>query len=205
MFLPSITPDEINRLPLAAFNGRAVIISSPEKLTPELIDHFNRADIIGFDTETKPSFQVGKRHKTALLQISTDTTALLIKLQQVGLPIPIAELLENPNITKVGAAVKEDIRGLQKFRNFEPHGFIDLQQLVPVFNIQDKSVRKLTAIILGRRISKSMQLSNWENANYSEPQISYAATDAWICRRMLLELQRVAPEEVKLWYSQHSA
>ena len=48
----------------------------------------------------------------------------------------------------------------------------------------------MAAIILGIRISKTQQLSNWEAESLSEAQCKYAATDAWVCREMYLKLLR---------------
>jgi ribonuclease D len=57
------------------------------------------------------------------------------------------------------------------------------------WGIKDKAVKKMAAIILGVKISKAMQLSNWEADELSPAQQLYAATDAWICREMYLKLQ----------------
>ena len=73
---------------------------------------------------------------------------------------------------------------------FEPSNFIDLQKIVWEYGIKDKSVKKMSAIILGVRISKTQQLSNWEAEILSEQQRLYAATDAWICREMYNKLMK---------------
>jgi ribonuclease D len=98
-------------------------------------------------------------------------------------------LLGNPGILKIGAAIHDDIRGLQEYRRFIPKGFVDLQRLAPEYGIEEKSVRKMSAIILKKRVSKSQQLSNWESAHLSEAQLRYAAIDAWICREMYYKLK----------------
>jgi ribonuclease D len=159
-----------------------------------VIDHYDDFEIIkprlihetllGFDTETKPCFKKGHYHPVALLQLSTREQAFLIRLNKVHLPEFIIEILEDTNITKVGVALKDDLNALNKIVPFEPDGFIDLQQFVKQFGIEDNGLKKLVANILGFRISKKSQTSNWEQEELSREQLEYAATDAWVCRQM---------------------
>ena len=100
----------------------------------------------------------------------------------------LCSILANQKIVKVGEAVHDDIRGLQKYRHFEPASFVDLQRIVGDYGIRDKSVKKMSAIILGLPISKVESLSNWEADRLSEAQVLYAATDAWVCRQMYMKL-----------------
>ena len=109
--------------------------------------------------------------------------------------------MSNPRIIKVGAAVHDDVRGLQYYRRFDAKGFVDLQKIAYEWGIRDKSVKKMAANILGVRISKSQQLSNWEAEQLSAAQQMYAATDAWVCREMYLKLLQsekhpLTPEEL---------
>ena len=195
MFQPTITPEEIESLELAAFPGRIHVITQPGPDLDHAIEHLSAQRFIGFDTETKPVFQAHQpRHHTALLQLSSETEAFLFRLQELGLPDEIAGVMADPYITKIGAAVHEDIRGLQHYCPFEPHRFMDLQSFGSEYGIQEKSVRKMAAIILGCKVSKAQQCSNWEADPLSEAQLLYAATDAWICVKMykaLLASERV--------------
>ena len=159
---------------------------------------FNRAiaylrsqKIIGFDTETRPCFtQDQPRYGVALLQLSGPEKAFLFRINKIGMHRRLCNILANPKIMKVGAAVHDDIRGLQKHRQFVPAAFVDLQKIVWEWGIRDKAVKKMSAIILGYRISKTQQLSNWEAETLSESQCRYAATDAWVCREMYLKLMK---------------
>jgi ribonuclease D len=126
----------------------------------------------------------------ALLQLSGQSRAFLFRLHQLGVPQKLADLLSNKGVLKIGAAVRDDIRGLQEYNKFEPGGFVDLQKMTEDFGIEEKSVRKMSAIILKKRVSKSQQLSNWENFKLSPAQMKYAATDAWICCEMYNRLKR---------------
>ena len=185
MFRETITPEEIEQMELAAFPGRISVITGPGAELDHAIEHLGAQRIIGFDTETKPIFQPHQpRNHTALLQLSSETEAFLFRLHPLGLPQAIADLMADPGITKVGAAVHDDILGLQHYLAFKPHRFMDLQHFGERYGIKEKSVRKMAAIILGCKVSKAQQCSNWEADPLSEAQQLYAATDAWICVKM---------------------
>ena len=189
MFIESITPKEMEKLEFASFPGKIYVIDSVGAEFNRAIAYLRSQKIIGFDTETKPCF-VPKvpRNKMAILQLSGHDKAYIFRLQQVGVPPKLAALLGNPKVLKIGAAVHDDIRGLQEYRRFIPKGFVDLQRIAPTYGIEEKSVRKMAAIILKKRVSKSQQLSNWESSHLSEAQLRYAAVDAWICREMYYKL-----------------
>lgn len=189
-FARNVTTAEIEVLEQAGFDGTISVVSDTDDVFNEAIEYLSSQKVIGFDTETKPCF-VPKvpRNKMAILQLSGDERAYIFRLQQVGVPTKLAGLLGNPFVLKVGAAVHDDIKGLQEYRPFTPKGFVDLQKLAPEYGIEEKSVRKMAAIILKKRVSKSQQLSNWESAQLSEAQLRYAAVDAWICKEMYHKLK----------------
>ncbi len=178
-FQKSITKDEINDLPLEAFEGEIVIIDSDEGLE-EAVDYLKQFPVLGFDTETKPSFTKGSGNPVALLQLSSSEKSFLFRLNRIGLPFPIIDLLSDPEIIKVGAAIKDDIHGLQSIIDFDGNSFLELQQYVLSFGIENFSLKKLAAIVLQIRISKRQQVSNWEATELSVGQLRYAATDAWV-------------------------
>ena len=185
MFQETITPEEIELLDLAAFPGTIHVISQPGPDLDYAVEHLSSQRLIGFDTETKPIFQAHQpRNHTALLQLSSESEAFRFRLHDLGLPQAVADIMANPYITKIGAAVHDDIRGLQHYCPFEPHRFMDLQSFGEEYGIKEKSVRKMAAIILGCKVSKAQQCSNWEADPLSEAQQLYAATDAWICVKM---------------------
>lgn len=180
-----ITSEEIEKMEFATFSGQIQVIDKADGKFHEAIRYLSHQPMIGFDTETKPCF-VPKvpRNKMAILQLSGEDRAFIFRLQQLGVPKKLAQLLSNPGVIKVGAAVHDDIRGLREYYDFNPAGFVDLQKLAGDFGIEEKSVRKMAAIILNKRVSKSQQLSNWESSVLSEAQLKYAAIDAWICLEM---------------------
>ena len=178
MFKESITKEELTDLPLKWFEGEIILVDTYEKVK-YAARILSSESIIGFDTETKPSFKKGVVNKVSLLQLSTRKQAFLFRINKIGLPGRIAKVLSNPKIKKPGVAIRDDIKGLQEIRNFKPGGFIELQDYAKDLGIQNFSLKKLTAIVLGFRISKTQQLSNWEADKLSEAQEIYAATDAW--------------------------
>lgn len=189
MFSESITPQELERLEYASFQGKIYVIDSVGAEFNRAISYLRSQKIIGFDTETRPTFSPTQPHYgVALLQLSGPGKAFLFRVNKMGMHRRLCNLLSDPRVIKVGAAIHDDIRGLQKLHHFTPDGFVDLQKVVWEWGIRDKSVKKMAAIILGIRISKTQQLSNWEADRLSESQCRYAATDAWVCREMLLRL-----------------
>lgn len=178
MFKESITKEELTELPLKWFSGDIYVIDKPGQVD-EVAEYLSAQQVIGFDTETRPSFKKGVVNKVSLLQLATLNDAFLIRVNKVGLPASLREILANPKIIKPGVAIRDDIKGLQELAQFNPGGFVELQDYAKDLGIQNFSLKKLTAIVLGFRISKSQQLSNWEADHLTEAQQIYAATDAW--------------------------
>ena len=173
----------------ASFPGKIYVIDSVGAEFNRAIAYLRSQKIIGFDTETRPTFsQDQPRYGVALLQLSGPDRAYLFRINKMGMHRRLCNLLASEKVTKVGAAIHDDIRGLQKKHDFQPSAFVDLQKIVCEWGIRDKSVKKMSAIILGFRVSKTQQLSNWEAEKLSESQCKYAATDAWVCREMYLKL-----------------
>ncbi|RUT73446.1 3'-5' exonuclease [Ancylomarina longa] len=187
-FQKSITKEEVNKMPLQAFDGEIIMVDQYEELY-EAIQYLKKYPILGFDTETRPSFKKGKMNDVALLQLAANSKTFLFRLNKIGLPVELTDLLGNPDILKVGAAIKDDIRGLQKINDFDANGFLELQQYVSKFGIESFSLKKLSAIVLKFRISKRQQVSNWEAEILSPGQLRYAATDAWVSLKIFETLK----------------
>jgi len=179
MFKESITKEELVDLPLRWFEGEIVVVDNFEKLE-RAVEILSKAKSIGFDTETKPAFKKGVFNKVALLQLSLKNQAFLFRLNKIGLPKEICKILANPKVKKAGVAINDDIKALNKLHPFIAKGFVELQDHAKSLGITDFSLKKLTAITCGFRISKGQQLSNWEAEVLTEAQQIYAATDAWV-------------------------
>ncbi len=179
-YIPTISNDEVAALEAVHFDGAIEIVDSIEQLE-RVCKVLSAESMIGFDTETRPSFKAGVTNKIALMQLSTKHHCYLVRLNRLPLARPLVAILQNEQVKKVGADVKNDIAGLQKLRHFAPRGFIDLQNEVVKYGIEDKSLRKISGIVLGKKVSKAQRLSNWEAKQLTPQQQMYAATDAWVC------------------------
>jgi L-methionine (R)-S-oxide reductase len=183
MFVSKIEKDELDLLPYITFKGEIHRISTKQKAV-EAAAWLSRQPVLGFDTETKPRFSAGKMFKPALLQLATKDRSYLFHLKKTGLPKELLDVLSRADIVKVGAAVKDDIVGLQRYEPFTPEGCVDLQDMANDYGIVEKSVRKLSAIVLGKKVSKAQQITNWETFPLTGAQALYAATDAYVCYKI---------------------
>ena len=168
-------------MPKVLFPGRIFVIyteSDAEKAVAYLKDQ----RIVGVDTETRPSFKRGTTHKVALLQISTQDTCFLFRLNRIGMPDSLQEFLMSDTL-KIGLSLKDDFNSLRKRQDMHPDrgNWIELQEYVGKFGIEDRSLQKIYANLFGEKSSKNQRLSNWEADVLSEGQKLYAATDAWAC------------------------
>jgi len=180
MYQNEITKDEVAALELIQYEGPINVIDSVEAFEQE-IGQIAQEQVLGFDTETRPSFKKGKVYPTSLIQISSLKQAWILRVKRIGYPAPLLDLLSGETPLKIGLGLQDDLRRLRADFQFEPCGFLDLQHYVPAFRIDEKGLKKISGIVLNRRISKSQQVSNWDADVLSEAQLRYAATDAWIC------------------------
>ncbi len=186
-FEQAITNEELRTLPPSSFPGEIIVIEDVQYV-PGVVKMLRGFDLLGFDTETKPAFKKGVINEVALLQLSTEDQAFIFRLNKTGLPPSLASLLADPKIVKAGAAIRDDIRSLQRLARFTPSGFVELQEMVKEHHIHDLGLRKMAGIIMGIQISKSQQVSNWERKVLTEAQLIYAATDAWVCYEIYCRL-----------------
>lgn len=186
----TINKESINEMPKVLFGGQIHVVQTPQEVE-RAVAYLKTCPIVGIDSETRPSFTKGRIHKVALLQIASEEHCFLFRLNLTGLTLPLILLLENPNVLKVGLSLKDDFMMLRKRAPFEPRGYIELQEYVRMFGIEDKSLQKIYGILFGQKISKSQRLSNWEAAELTQPQQLYAATDAWACLNIYNKLQQL--------------
>lgn len=194
-----ITKAEIARLPLVQFEGRIFVIYT-ESEAEKAVEYLKAQTIVGVDTETRPSFRKGVIHKVALLQIATGDTCFLFRLNRIGMPLFLQDFLMS-DVLKVGLSLKDDFMVLRRRKDVhaEEGNWIELQNYVGRFGIEDRSLQKIFANLFGQKISKSQRLSNWEAETLTEFQMNYAATDAWACVEIyncLVGLERTGDYEV---------
>ncbi|MBO5877956.1 MAG: 3'-5' exonuclease domain-containing protein 2 [Alistipes sp.] len=192
LYQSTITNEQTAELPSARFDGHIIVVEREDQIENMCRD-LSAQSIIGFDTETRPSFKAGVSNKVALLQLSTHQRCYLIRLCRTKLHNAILKILSNPNIIKIGADVAGDLRSLHALRHFHERGFIDLQHIASAWGIEEKSLRKMSAIVLGQRVSKAQRLSNWEASTLTPQQQMYAATDAWVCISIYEHLLKSEP------------
>ena len=195
-FIDKISNEQTALLPAVEFRGEIRIVEH-ERDIAAACKTLAEQPVIGFDTETRPSFRRGVTFRVSLLQLSTPTVCYLFRLNKIPLAKPILQLLEDRRILKIGADVAGDLRSLRQIRHFRDGGFVDLQGIAPKWGIGEKSLRKLSAIVLGRRVSKAQRLSNWEAATLTDKQQLYAATDAWVCTRIYEQLLRTPKKPIR--------
>jgi len=195
-FIDKISNEQTALLPAIEFRGEIRIVED-ERDIAAACKYLAEQPVIGFDTETRPSFRPGVTFRVSLLQLSSPEVCFLFRLNKIPLAKPILQVLESQEILKIGADVAGDLRSLRQIRHFRDAGFIDLQAIAPEWGIAEKSLRKLSAIVLGQRVSKAQRLSNWEAATLTDKQQLYAATDAWVCTRIYDRLLRTPKKPLR--------
>lgn len=182
-YIISISKEELGAMQVTSYPGAISVIETPSQAHMAL-RALAKEKMVGFDTETKPSFRKGCRHNVALMQISTADRCFLFRLNKLGICAELKAFLENPDIMKIGLSVHDDFGAIRRTEDFEPGGFVDLQELVRKYDIADISLQKIYAIVFGERISKGQRLTNWEADTLTEAQQAYAALDAWACLKL---------------------
>ena len=180
----------IKDLPLVSFPGKNITVNS-EREADKAVPFLLSKDILGVDTETRPSFKKGQQHKVSLLQVATEDICFLFRLNYIGMVTPVISLLSNTDVPMVGLSWHDDLAALQKRMEFKPGLFIDIQDIIGDIGIEDKSLQKLYANIFKQKISKRQRLTNWDADVLSDIQMSYAATDAWACVRLYKEILKL--------------
>jgi len=183
----TISNEVLNELPLQHFDGEIVLVEHEDGIA-QMIQEIDGESVVGFDTETKPSFKKGVSNSISLFQLSTQKATYLIRLNKTGVTNELKCFLENRAVRKVGVGIRDDLRGLQKLVPFKPEGFVELQKLAVEKGLKDFSLKKLAGILLNFRVSKRQRLSNWEADILSSAQMTYAATDSWVALEIYKKL-----------------
>lgn len=188
MELKTIDKESLAKLPAEIFSGRIELIQT-EAAAKKALAYLMTQPIVGFDTETRPSFRKGDNHKVALMQLSTENICFLIRLNRLGIFPELKEFLESEKHIKIGLSTKDDFHVLHRITPIEPKGFVELQTLVKEHGIGEASLTKIYALLFGKRISKAQRLTNWEAVELTEAQKRYAALDAYACLKIYQEIQ----------------
>ena len=183
IFKKRISKDEINVLPIISFSGKIVLCDTKEK-ADNAVKKILDQKVIGFDTETRPSFKKGEYYHPSLIQLACENIVYLFQIKKCSLTKSLIKIFSSKKIIKTGVAIKHDINELQKMTYFDAHRFIELSDIARNSGITNLGLRSLTAIFLQQRLSKKEQVSNWSKENLSESQMLYAATDAWLSKKL---------------------
>jgi ribonuclease D len=200
MIKPNISKEEVNELPIVIFGGEVKVIDHDDKVS-EAIQILRQHNMVGIDTETKPSFKKGLLHKVSLLQISTEDICFLFRLNKIAFPKELGDFLSDKSVKKIGLALKDDFNGLNKHLRFKPENIVDLQSIVKSYGILELGLQKIFAIVFNQKISKSQRLTNWESPELTEQQQRYAATDAWaalMIYKQLMQEKKLTKAEIEL-------
>ncbi len=189
-FPQRLTKNEINACPITKWQGPVHVIRTAGELA-DAVRHLAKETLLGFDTETRPAFKKGESYPPSLLQLAGGQEVFIFQLQHLGLPKPLRSLLAQPEITKAGVALTYDLRELQQLAPFHPARCVDLGSMAKEAGLQNQGLRGLAAVLLGLRISKAAQTSNWARSTLTPLQILYAATDAWLSRALYQKLLQV--------------
>jgi ribonuclease D len=190
MTVQTISREELALLPMRRYEGRIVVVADTHDLERAMHD-IRREHVVGFDTETPPTFRKGQSHKPTLAQVATAHAVYLFQLRRLDCSGTLPELLENPGLVKAGVALADDLRKLKELFPFKERGIVDLGKIAHHHGLKQSGVRNLTGIFLGFRITKGPRTSNWRRPVLSPSQINYAATDAWVCRELYLRFQQL--------------
>lgn len=187
-----IENEEVAKLPVFLYEGEVIVVDQKQQVDCVVAD-LSSCSVLGFDTETKPSFKKGVSHRVGLLQLASDKRVYLFRLNKCGLQLPLQHILGNGNILKIGVGIRDDIRALRRLANFTPASFLDLQVFARAFGIEEMSFSKLMSIIFNVKISKHQRTSNWDAPVLTSAQVRYAATDAWGALKMYETLKSGEP------------
>ena len=182
-FHNTISKEELADLPTKEFAGHPVTVINLEQAEIAVRQIRESGMIVGFDTETRPSFQKGVTYRVCLVQLSVGKVCYLFRLNKIKeFPDCLKALLEDANVVKVGLSTQDDFKNLRKWdEELEPKGFIELQQLVKTYGIIDLSLAKIYALLFGLKLSKRQRLTNWEADQLNPRQLAYASLDAIAC------------------------
>jgi ribonuclease D len=186
----NVSREEINELPIRRYEGEVRVVAAPHDLAPAMADILQET-VVGFDTETRPSFRVGESYPPSLAQVATGRAVYLFQVQRQDIAAAVAEMLAEKRIVKAGVGLAYDLQALKKVIQFTEKSIVDLGTVATRHGLKQTGVRNLTGLFLGFRIPKGTKTSNWSRPRLSAQQITYAATDAWACRELYLRFREL--------------
>lgn len=184
-------PDEL----LPAYDGIRLadvrIVRTPGEAAAALAA-LSQADVVGFDTESKPTFAKGEVSTGPhLVQLATDELAYLFQIgsaanAQTALEV-LKPVLESEQILKVGFGLGDDLKRLRAKLGVEARNVLDLATAMRRRGERNTlGAKTAVARFFGQRLQKSRRITttNWALPQLSEKQVLYAADDAHVALRL---------------------
>lgn len=184
----TISHDELMRLPVLQYRGPIVVVGTQGDLQRAWRE-IRRERVLGFDSETRPTFRKGQFHTPSLVQVAAGRTVFLFPLKRLDCSRALAAVLGDVRLVKAGIALSRDLSDLREAFRFTPRSIVDLGDRALELGMRQSGVRNLAGLLLGGRVTKGAQTSNWAQPHLSWKQVCYAATDAWICRELYLRFE----------------
>ena len=181
----TISRDEVNALPIRRYEGEIHVVKDLGAAMADILQE----SVVGFDTETRPSFRPGESYPPSLAQIATARAVYLFQVRHRELAAAVAQMLEQAHIVKAGVSVADDLKALKQVIEFSEKAVVDLGVAAKRHGLKQTGVRNLAGMFLGFRIPKGTKTSNWARSSLTPQQITYAATDAWACRELYLRFR----------------
>jgi len=185
-----ITREEMSELPVRRYEGPVHLLTAPSELEGALQD-LRHENVIGFDTETRPAFRRGESYLPSLVQFATAQAVYLVQVQQGDYSDSMREVFSSETVVKAGVSVKDDLSNLKNLFEFDENAVVDLGKIAKRHGLKQTGVRNLAGIFLGVRIPKGAKTTNWAARRLTPQQITYAATDAWVCRELYLRFKQL--------------
>ncbi len=179
----SISREELAALPIWRYDGPITLVNDTAGLRAAH-DALRAETLIGFDTETRPSFNKGQNYLPTVVQMATRDRVFIFQIRQVDMARELSDVFEDAGRVKTGVALGRDLDDLNRLFPFTPVNIIDLGDVAKANGVAQSGMRNLAGLFLGFRVTKSARTSNWARQTLTAKQVTYAATDAWVGREL---------------------
>jgi RNA polymerase sigma factor for flagellar operon FliA len=178
----ALSTTELALYPGLALSAISLVDSAP--LALEALAELMAAEVIGFDTESKPTFLKGEVSTGPhIVQLATESRAYIFQIAQLQGSQVLKTILESPRLLKVGFGLGNDLSALKTKLDIDAANLLDLGAVLRGPGHRGTVGAKVAvAHFFGQRLQKSKKVgtSNWSNSRLNERQLLYAANDAHV-------------------------
>jgi ribonuclease D len=196
MNAPKTTPHKSHIAELAPFIGldlARVFVVTSERQAGLALEELMATRLVGFDTESKPTFQKGQQSEGPhVLQFATTEKAFIFQSHVVESHPVIMKLLKATELTKIGFGLGGDLQQISNRFGIRPGSIVDLDRSFKLLGYHNAvGVKSAIAMLFNRKLakSKSVTTSNWSAEELSDGQLIYAANDAYAAIKVYHALQ----------------